>query len=278
MREVNNTEDLREIQTIEYGILKSVAAFCENNGLRYFLAYGTLIGAVRHKGFIPWDDDVDLLMPRGDFKKFVELYPKLPGGLSQDKRFRLGYLNTIDNYNRFFAKVYDTNTLLNETDRCNDFQEGLFVDVWPLDGTPDNKFLRTLHLRRIRVLNALLTASIKTQYTGHSRAKKLLYSVVTPVCKAFIDPHKLAGRIASISGKEAYRSGKCLINPMAAEQFRYKREWFFSAPRQALFEDTMFSIPSDPHSVLSVQYGDYMQYPQADQRHPHHLFTASIYD
>ena len=120
-----------EIHTYLLDILKAIDAFCTQNGIRYSMAYGTLIGAARHKGFIPWDDDIDLLMPRPDFERFISTF-----GKEEDARYRCIYrVNTPQEYYKhIFAKVHDSWTELKQ----DKYRFGLYVDIFPVDGKPDD--------------------------------------------------------------------------------------------------------------------------------------------
>lgn len=278
MREISNIENLQEIKTIELQILNAVVDFCEAHDLTYYLIGGTLIGAARHAGFIPWDDDIDILMPRSSFGKFIEQFPASADGLSPDGKFRLGYLNTTPNYNRSMAKVYRTNTLLRETDRKNDFKEGLFVDIWTLDGTPGNKLKRSAHLNRIRMLNLLLSSAIKYDYSGRSGIKKAIFKLLMPLTRAFVDPTKLAAHIGRVCSKYRCEDSAFFFIPVAPHICYYKAEWFSGEKKTLLFEGRDFAVPPDYDKVLRKQFGDYMQLPPPADRKPHHLFTVYIND
>ena len=117
-----------EIKSLQMEILCSIHNFCVNNNIRYSLAYGTLLGAIRHKGYIPWDDDVDILMPRPDYEKFLKLYP----GYNKNHTVQT-YIND-DSYYLAFAKVYDNRTEL----IVFPTRTGVFVDIFPVDGLPDS--------------------------------------------------------------------------------------------------------------------------------------------
>ena len=119
-----------EIHSYLLNILRVVADFCDRNGLRYSIAYGTLLGAVRHKGFIPWDDDIDIMMPRPDFTRFVATFGKEP-----DARYRCLYhtVNDKESFYHCFAKVHDSHTLSKQS-RFKRFKFGLNIDIFPIDG------------------------------------------------------------------------------------------------------------------------------------------------
>ena len=121
-----------EAKRVELDILLHVAKFCDEHGLRYFLAYGTLIGAVRHKGFIPWDDDIDIQMPREDYEKLLELYPKEN---TDEKYFLLA--PEMKGAHHPYAKIIDTRTVKKELGAKKNNPLGVDIDVFPLDGQPD---------------------------------------------------------------------------------------------------------------------------------------------
>ena len=141
----------KEIQQIGLSILKKFADYCEEHGLHYSLAYGTLLGAARHEGFIPWDDDVDVLMGREDYDKMIEYYNKGEriDGLS------LLYPNETSDYLTPFAKLCDDRTVAKEKSTKN--KHGVWIDIFPVDKVPEdpNKALKfqkhMIFLRRVMI-------------------------------------------------------------------------------------------------------------------------------
>ena len=129
-----------ELKTIELEILREVAAFCDAHGVRYYLACGTALGAVRHDGFIPWDDDIDLALPRPDYERFLSLF-RSEKHTVLDSRFD-------DRYPYAFAKVSDNATCLVENIE-QPFPMGVYIDLFPIDGLPANEAERKRHLKRI---------------------------------------------------------------------------------------------------------------------------------
>ena len=118
--------DIQELRGVQLGILDDIHAFCVDNGIRYFLACGTLIGAVRHKGYIPWDDDIDLYMPRDDYERFINEFKSVSGNCRVlDPKKEKHYYYT-------YAKVVDKRTLLVEPE-ADGYRIGVYVDVFPVD-------------------------------------------------------------------------------------------------------------------------------------------------
>ena len=122
---------IEELKAVELNILKDVAKFCEKHDIKYFLCGGTLLGAIRHKGFIPWDDDIDIAMPREDYERFFKLYN------SSNTRYHADSLENNPNWHMSFGRVGDTATVLYEHTLKEKYKEyHAFIDVFPVDGIP----------------------------------------------------------------------------------------------------------------------------------------------
>ena len=124
-------EDIQELRQIQMGILDDVHRFCEAHGLRYFLSSGTLIGAVRHKGYIPWDDDIDIYMPRKDYEEFLQTYT------SDSGHYRAINPQTEQHYYYTFAKVVDSRTRMVEKE-TEGYEIGVYMDSFPVDFVTDD--------------------------------------------------------------------------------------------------------------------------------------------
>jgi len=117
---------LQELKDIEFDILKMFDAFCKENNIRYFFAYGTLLGAIRYKGFIPWDDDVDVLVPREDYDRLLKLF-------TDSEQYRLYAYEREPKYRYPFAKLCDMTTRKDEGGYENGVELGVDIDIFPLD-------------------------------------------------------------------------------------------------------------------------------------------------
>ena len=134
---------LEELKCIQLDLLQKTAEFCENNGIRYFLCGGTLIGAIRHHGYIPWDDDIDISMPRPDYDKFIKIFNK------PENYYQVIDMSNNSKYGFPFAKVHDTRTLVNELQYSRD-SFGVYIDIFPIDGVGEDKQVyRILKLRKL---------------------------------------------------------------------------------------------------------------------------------
>lgn len=259
MKEIN-VEDLKSIQL---EMLDDVAEYCEANKLNYFLAYGTLIGAIRHNGYIPWDDDIDIAMPRPDYERFIREYNNKRGVYrvichANDKRYGLP-----------FAKVHHTGTIMNETQYQQDAY-GVYIDVFPIDGFVNEKQVRDGQRLR-RLLNAK-KAKFRSNRTFIKKVViefvKIIYfwkSVsdvlddIDIICKK--GNYDSAGRVGYIPTLNTGMKDiidKELIKKTTKHQF----------------EDRTYRIPIGYDIYLRQLYGDYMQYPPIDKRQSTHVFNA----
>lgn len=254
---------LEELKTIELNIMKHIHSFCESNDIKYFLAYGTLIGAIRHKGFIPWDDDIDLHMERKDYDRFCKEFP-----LSCEKLgLKLVNAHTPSFYGRDMAKVIDIRTVIYEQDFIGDDPIGVFVDVWPLDSLPEEKTKRELFMRHNLYLQKLyyLRIANRDSITPH---KRILQSLIVG-----IDPRRLLSHIERFHRKYNGSTShylSCLSDPYIKV---FTRSCFVES-QIGKFEGCDFYIPNGYDEILQKIYGDYLQLPPVDKRIPHHVIET----
>ena len=165
-------DNLDELKRIELNIMEKVHEFCEENNIRYVLALGTLLGAVRHNGFIPWDDDIDLYIPRDEYERFIATFPEW----GRKNHLEICGLHTKANlYPRDMIKVYDTRTVLKEENYKNQCHLGVFVDLWPLDKVPLKlSFFDKVWIKKIMVLKMLSLSSDLSKETDSYKSLSFL--------------------------------------------------------------------------------------------------------
>lgn len=251
---------LRALQLGELEILLEFRRLCEENGLRYYLTGGTLLGAVRHKGFIPWDDDIDVVMPREDYKRFAQLCRQQV--LSQNYYYQSS--ETASKYTFFFAK------LKKRPMRPDEAAEG-YIDIFALDKCPDWDWLAALFFKGIELCSMSMLEKVDPEFVcGYKRwymrflwkaLSKLplhwLIELRNVVCKGFgwLSSGK---RVCNVGGLYGFPKEVC------------NAEWFL--PKAELeFEGQSFSVPAGWHELLSNMYGDYMTPPDQTGRHGHFL-------
>ena len=164
---------LDELKRIQIAILDKVHAFCLENNIIYFLSCGSLLGAIRHGGYIPWDDDIDLFMPRESYERFISSYNEADNGT------RVRTLFTDKRYYYSFAKVEDVNTILVEK-LPEKMDIGVNIDIFPIDGVPNNKMLRKCCFLKNKIVRLLpvvksVDFSINRSFIKHLLLKSLLF-------------------------------------------------------------------------------------------------------
>ncbi len=239
-------------------ILDQVVKVCDSNGLRYYLTGGTLLGAVRHKGFIPWDDDLDIVMPREDFEKFVNIkYKKLSKGYS------LEWINTNPKYNKVFAKVCRDNTLFEESVGNNlSIKRGVFIDIFPLDITEG--YSSSLEKRKKKVLfwsGLLFDKCISSEKTI---LKRSILNVLS---------EKMLLSFAEYYMKKKCKKGNYFSN--FGSQYKIKKQThpveYYGEGVILPFEDRYYRCPLNYKSVLESIYGkDYLELPPEEKRRTHY--------
>ncbi|MGN0033211.1 MAG: phosphorylcholine transferase LicD [Candidatus Limimorpha sp.] len=249
-----------ELRKIMLDILKDVTAFCDANGITYFLSCGTLIGAIRHHGFIPWDDDIDIDMPRNDYERFIELY-------SQKGKYAI--CSPYDkNSMFFFTKVYDERTVKKEEIiRHHDYNPiGVDIDIFPIDGQPDDfeKFKKDTNFRHR--LFGLFLLSLKPI------SKLSLKVTMLSIISHLIGWRRLLNTYIKSAKKYNYSTSSNVgfISPYSQYNNRHHKD-IFEKKIKVRFEDGEFWIPEDYDTVLTNIYGDYMTPPPLEKRTSTHI-------
>ncbi len=261
---------IEETKATELGILRELDKFCAEYSLEYFLAYGTLIGAVRHSGFIPWDDDIDVQMPREDYNKLIELFKE---------KSNTPYLRIIapadSDAEHTYAKLVDTRTVKVEGGhiyKTDDDYRGIDIDIFPLDGQPDDEGeykkwygkLRKIY-RKIWMSELEITPDLKTSFKFAIRVFKLLRIFFPKREKLLAKAAKLHALYPYSESKyvgcvESYFNGIGNRNPKTSYESTVLLD----------FEGEKFKAPKDYHGILTRMYGDYMKLPPKEAQVTHH--------
>lgn len=255
-------------------IVKSVVEVCEKHSLTYFMIGGTMLGAIRHKGFIPWDDDIDLGMPRKDYEFFLEIASKeLP-----DKLKVVNY-RTDPNYQYYITRICDTETKVVEERIGNDNKNTyVSIDIFPIDGTPNNLFLRKIYFFRVLVHRALMSLcykdSIDRKRTRGTVEKIFLCIMEFLPVNIITTPYKQKCIIDRLLRQQAVKHSKYIGNIMGA--YRTKEivpAEYYGEGKFYQFEDIQLRGPSMYDEYLTHTYGNYMQLPSEDKRKTHFIIT-----
>ena len=258
--------DIREIQQMELGIMEYIHEVCQKIGVKYFLAYGSLIGAVRHKGFIPWDDDMDICMLREDYEKLQDYLIAYP-----DDRYEvMSYKNNL-NYVYPFMKVQDNQTYLLEEDVRIDSNMGIYVDIFPVDGYEDDSVFKDKMTRLIKKRQL----SCYT-FKGITNTKSILNSLIryiSVIVFYFTNTNKYIRGIDDLAQSRKVDDYE-LVDYLIYKDMNkpvWKREWL-NQTIMGVFEGKEFMIPKNYHEILTSDYGDYTQLPPVELRFSHHDF------
>ena len=248
---------LNQIKEIELDILLVLTKYCDEHGLRYFLAYGSLLGAVRHGGFIPWDDDIDVVMLREDYMRLNELLSK------ETLREDLKWISLQNGtWNEPFGKVININTKL----KAQRMKTSIWVDVFPLDSYDKKILKKNVFMRRVHI--AKNTVNFSFDFKGLVK----LFLRIAFSFKSFISISKeIEQRALNIS-----QNGKISHMVWASDERDYYDELMFLSQTEVVFEGYKVKTVADVDGYLRQCYGDYMQLPPENKRKTHQIVAYWI--
>ena len=264
--------ELRDIQEAALEILIETVRICDKYKLTYYISGGTYLGAVRHKGFIPWDDDVDVAMPRRDYNRFLKIAPK-----ELRSPFRLVHYRNGKDVIHYSAKVEDDRYHLIDQTASIPREVSLWIDIFALDGLPENHVLCELHKFRLLCLRGLFKLSLFDQIVMQSNHDRPWYeNAVISIAKVidfskFLSPYKrMAALDRALSKYDFYKSSH-IMNFMGSYKFKsiMDRREIYADGAYYPFEGHFFRGPKAYDKYLKQIYGDYMKLPPEDKRNWH---------
>ena len=260
----DNNSILKEMQACQLKILIDFQKVCDMNNIRFYLAFGTCLGAIRHHGFIPWDDDIDVFMRINDLNKLIEVQDQLPSRL---------YLQTHDKEPEFglpIARIRDSSTTLVEADHCDrDINHGVYIDIYPLFYCNENSVKM-----KVSVVESLICRLFI--YNAPPSNKGSMFTIVSNILL-----HLLPDSQKKKIGEYLYRKivsqkkSKYVSNFPDISQGRFYNDEWFDEPVMADFEGVKMPLPSKASEFLTYYFHDYMQLPPENERqfHHHYLFA-----
>ena len=263
---------LSPIQSHELAILRQVVEICEREHITYYLQGGTMLGAIRHKGFIPWDDDIDLGFPREDYERLLRCV-----SASLPDYMKLRTYNDSSDHHYYFARVVDTRYRIERLGGLEHRQEELWVDLFPLDGMPNNVLMRQIHKLRLSIgrlkfhLSTIEKVNIKRP--GRSALEKLVinFAIKTGV------GHKgntvaICDKIDRMLKKYPIEGSDWIVNFMGQTSFKFTEmipKRIYGKGALYPFEDMTLMGPEDYDGYLKSLYGDYMTPPEDSNKNAH---------
>ena len=258
--------ELKDIQKKSLEMLLYFKKICDENNLTFYFCGGCCIGSIRHKGFVPWDDDIDVFMKRDDYETLKKIWNKV----ADTEKYTCNFPSKSLHTRNLFATINDNNTTFIKTHQADlDINHGLVIDVLPLDGSPDSRFRRKIQIFWALVYSVFCAQMIPT---NHGKFVSLIGKVILGI----VPSQKFRYLIYKFANKQMtkYKIEDCsniteLCSGPVYMQNEYLKE-IFSKAIYADFEGYKLPIPVGYDRYLKMVFGDYMKMPPKDKQVPHH--------
>lgn len=262
--------ELAELKMLQMDVLSAIHRFCIQHDIKYSLACGTMLGCARHKGYIPWDDDMDIYLLRDDYNKLVREFPETYNG-----HYKLVTLERDTRWNRAYGKAYDDRTVFKESAMGTDAL-GVNIDVFPIDDVPDVESEWVLYNRKRLLLQYLYEMKVISFRKGRSFVKNAFLGI----CKFSLFPltsRRIAIMVQRMAKKNNGRQRKfvyeCCQGLFESRSFPFKKSLFDNLKLMP-FEDREFFGFEAYDEYLTNCYGDWRQLPPKEKQISHHVFFA----
>jgi len=271
--DINHPLGIRDTQLISLEILKFITNICEVQKFRYCLMYGTLIGAIRHKGFIPWDDDVDIMMPRTDYENLLYYLTKHKDELGPYQVFNR---NTCKNYIYAITRISDSRyEIIKEDEDMHGM--GVFIDIYPYDGLGNSFEKALIKLNKSRLLCDSIVSHRKINSIQNYNLNNILSFLKKSIRNKVYGINYYHKKLNRLKNNDNYDESN-YVGPLM---------WYFTKPEKVLFkrslfdnlikvpfEDHSFYVPSDYDKLLKQEYNNYMELPPEECRVGHHNYKT----
>ncbi len=264
--------DIKKVQEMVLSLLNKFIEICEKNDLRYYFTGGALIGVLRYQGFIPWDDDIDIGMPRNDFDRFLNIVKRnMPNGYGICDRY------TDQNWHFDMCQFVDLNTEIIIHMAEEPRKAHVWIDIFPLDGLPSNPVRRWIRMKHILLCRYVVQlANINTQVdVNRDRPfyeKIILWSASSLHLNKWIHTDKWLDKLELILKKNNYDDSEFVGNLLG--RYREKEvvpKRYFGTPVKGMFEGITVRIPECSHELQTALYGNYMEPPPKEERVAHNV-------
>lgn len=266
-------DDLAFVKKTEINILKYLNDVCEENGINYFLYYGSLLGAVRHKGMIPWDDDIDIALLRDDYEKLINVLMNN----NSESIYKVFTNENNDEYYYPFAKVIDsTSYIVEHTELLPIENYGVFVDIFVLDRIPNSKFLSKIIFKKREIIKKILWYSVTVEFTEKNFIILFLKKCLRAISKIF-NRSRLIQKYDGCYKKYNHdnKNSRLISNWCITKYEKHvvNANWFTDMINCS-FDGINAKIPSKYDDILRVLYGDYLKLPPKEMQIPHHFLEV----
>lgn len=259
----NNSCGIADLQDKMLDILKYFINFCDANGLQYWAGGGTCLGALRHQGFIPWDDDLDVFMPRPDYEKFYSLWNKT----ENNEKYKLCRTTREKNYHHRVMQIVDlTTTFINKRSVNEDIEHGVYIDIIPMDAMANSK-LGHIGQMKDSIIFSIYNVQTLPEFQGGKAMRlgtKLFLDAVKNPEKRYKKWKAAEKRMTRYSWDKA-RYAIELTTSFTSINRPWPKEWFVGR-RTEQFEDIKICVPSGAEAYMTAVYGDFMKLPPKSEQ------------
>lgn len=262
-------QTLRQLQLIQLEMLIEVDRICQKCGIHYNIIAGTMLGAVRHGGYIPWDDDADVALLRSEYEKFREACLT---ELDESRFYFQDHRNT-PGYRWGYGKLRRKNTLfLRKYQEHMPYEQGVFIDIFPLDGVPDQYILRSLHNFECFCVRKVLWSAVG-RIADSKSGMRFLFGMLYRIPEKTV--FRYYQRLICRSNRKETAMVRILMFPTPNKAYGYYRKWYENSA-EIQFEQHTFQGIKEYDEYLSFKFGEYMTLPPENQRKVHPVSAITL--